>query len=203
MAKVEYRIVGDEGYKRIEMQNLIFPNRCPCCGTPNPISSHREGIGITVGYQSSISRQTIKYLWKEWDIPYCSFCLEHDVENNERNNAMVATFWGSIVWAFVVFCGWASLRASSFAGTVAFIVGLAIIYALWGRRAIKRTNRKPSCFVPTMTSSPTCLLINYGKFSSGSPLDFTFHDKDYEKEFIEVNGLASNYPVNEAKVVQK
>jgi hypothetical protein len=203
MAKVEYKIIGDGGHKRIEMQNLVFPNRCACCGAPNPTSSYKGAIGIITGYQRSIDTQQTKYIWKEWDVPYCSFCLKHDKENTKRSNAIVGTFWGIIVWALFAVIGGASLHTSLLAGIAAFFVGLAIIYAIWGRQITKKTKRRPTCFVPTMTSSPRCFSINDGKFSAQSPLYFTFHDKNFETEFIELNGLAPKSQVKEAAVIDK
>jgi hypothetical protein len=190
MAKVEYKITGDANNKKLEMQGLIFPNRCACCGAPNPTSNYKGAIGIVTGYQISGNRQTTKYIWKEWDVPYCSFCLEHDKENAKRSNAIVGVVWGIILWAFVAVIGGTSLHARPLSALTVFILGLAVIMATWGRKAIKKTNRKPTCYVPTLTSSPRCFSINDGKFSSKSPLSFIFFDKNYERDFLELNGLA-------------
>ncbi len=103
---------------------------------------------------------------------------------------MVGIVWGTIIWLVAAVIGWASLHIHPLAFIAIFLAGLGLIYFIWGRQAFKKTERKPSCYVPSLTSSPRCFSINDGKFSAKSPLTFTFHDPSYEKDFLELNGLA-------------
>jgi hypothetical protein len=189
MAKIPYSVSVTDGKAFLQMKPLVFPNRCACCGEPNPGATYKQGTGIITGYRAGVGRQYTDYIWVDWQIPYCPLCQRHDEEFNRYSNDLGCTVWGGIALAGFSVVGLFMSQLSVLAVVAILVAGLALVMLIWGRTLFHKIIRRPTCYKPTLMSRPQSFLINHGNFSNQSPLEFTFYNQAYEAEFAALNEL--------------
>lgn len=146
---IPYQIQG----KTLMMAPLKWPDRCACCGSPNPGSNSHlsiyarctsEAIGTNTG--------RVAFCPLVWDVPYCRACLRHSRTSiSPETPVFLAVFllWAGLgYWLFLLDLAYEDIAI------IARVVALAVLasgaYSLtgWFRKyQEKRTRRMmmPGC----------------------------------------------------------
>jgi hypothetical protein len=179
---IPYKIEGD----KLFMQQLRWPNRCACCGSPNPsahvrISTSARSTSETVGSITTKSGYPLG-----WEVPYCDVCVRH--------SGKYINPWGPLLilcFGFWFGLGYLLFLAGLANDTIA-IVGfiLAIVLSAAGAYALSRWLDTWQAKGIGLLMTPSCsyhrLAIKVS--SNNAAILFSFYNDDILREFAYLNG---------------
>jgi len=184
---IPYQIQG----KTLMMAPLKWPDRCACCGSPNPGSNSH--LSIYARYTSeAIGTNTgrVAFYPLVWDVPYCRACLRHSRTSiSPETPVFLALFllWAGLgYWLFLLDLAYENIAIIAWVVALVVLAYGAYLLTGWFRKyQEKRTHRM---MMPGCSFSGVAV----GVRSDLSEVFFDIHNEGVNNEFTGLNG--STFP---------
>jgi len=183
---VEYTLTNTLGNPQFMIQRLVWPNRCACCGAPNPKTAFNLELPMITSTAGSISQSITRYPKMTWAVPHCEICRDHVKENMKRSEKIKSILLWILIWAVVAFIGVAVLGGKLPLILAVIAMGIIVIVALMWRQAFRSIPRTPTCKSDT---GPLFAVV-----SSWGPdrINIYFYDPAYGEDFAKLNRLKAD-----------
>jgi hypothetical protein len=168
--------------KKLIVQNLSWPGRCPCCGTEENLTRyglHHLAEKVESRTEISVTRSGFPL---SWSVPYCPVCLRHAALHS-RLLPIIFIVAGAL-WVLLGYLLYLGGLAENVIAIGLFVAALGVIgYAAYVIYHFLRDNLVRS------RMTPRCRHHGYAvEVTSQRPyITFTFHDDEYAATFFAVN----------------